>query len=85
MVEGLQHLSDLRVFNLAGNCVEHVKNLCGLTSLVELNLRRNRIQTAVSVSLVVNAPSAFSLLGFRVVLHLSNQIRPEPDRAGFRN
>jgi len=33
---------------LASNCVEHVKNLSGLSSLVELNLRRNRIQTAVS-------------------------------------
>jgi len=48
VVEGLQHLCDLRVLNLAGNCIEHVRNLSGLTSLVELNLRRNRIQTAVS-------------------------------------
>ena len=48
MVQGLQQLCDLRVLNLAGNCIEHVKNLSGLSSLVELNLRRNRIQTAVS-------------------------------------
>ena len=46
-MEGLQHLADLRVLNLASNSLEHVKNLSGLTSLVELNLRRNRIQTAV--------------------------------------
>ena len=46
-IEGLQHLCDLRVLNLAGNAIEKVHNLAGLDALVELNLRRNRIRSLV--------------------------------------
>ena len=46
-IENIQHLSELRVLNLAGNAIEQVKNLRGLDSLTELNLRRNKIQTVV--------------------------------------
>ena len=47
-IEGLSHLSHLRVLNLAGNDISCVANLSGLQALAELNLRRNRITSMVS-------------------------------------
>jgi leucine-rich repeat-containing protein 49 len=46
-IENLSHLSELRVLNLAGNCISRVDNLQGLDSLTEINLRRNCISTVV--------------------------------------
>lgn len=46
-VENLNHLTELRVLNLAGNQIEQVDNLAGLSSIKEINLRRNRISTLV--------------------------------------
>ena len=46
-IEGLSHLSHLRVLNLAGNDISCVANLSGLQALAELNLRRNRITSMV--------------------------------------
>jgi len=42
-IENINHLSDLRVLNLANNLIKTVDNLQGLDSLTELNLRRNII------------------------------------------
>jgi len=50
-IENLDHLSDLRVLNLAGNLIQHVENLTGLDLLTELNLRRNKIRSVVSHSI----------------------------------
>lgn len=47
-IEGLSHLTHLRVLNLAGNDISCVANLSGLQALAELNLRRNRITSIVS-------------------------------------
>ena len=47
-IEGLNHLTHLRVLNLAGNDISCVTNLSGLQALAELNLRRNRITSIVS-------------------------------------
>lgn len=43
IADNLSHLKDLRVLNLAGNEITHAKNLAGLNSLTEINLRRNRV------------------------------------------
>lgn len=45
-VNGLGSLSELKVLNLAGNQIRYigVGDFQGLTSLQELNLRRNRIK-----------------------------------------
>ena len=48
-INNLNHLLELRVLNLAGNAISHVRNLQGMDSLTELNLRRNRITTVVSI------------------------------------
>lgn len=44
-LEGLSHLNALRVLNLAGNALGELNSDClnGLSSLIELNLRRNRL------------------------------------------
>lgn len=47
-ITNLHHLTTLRVLNLAGNDISCVKQLSGLLSLTELNLRRNRITHMVS-------------------------------------
>ena len=39
-IENINHLSELRVLNLANNLITTVSNLNGLVSLTELNLRR---------------------------------------------
>ncbi|XP_041034601.1 leucine-rich repeat-containing protein 49 isoform X5 [Carcharodon carcharias] len=44
-MENINHLTELRVLNLAGNFIVHVENMSGLDSLTELNLRRNRIES----------------------------------------
>lgn len=49
-IENLNHLSELRVLNLAGNQITTVDNLTGIDALAELNLRRNKIRTVVSRS-----------------------------------
>ena len=49
-IENLNHLSELRVLNLAGNQITSVDNLTGIDALAELNLRRNKIRTVVSRS-----------------------------------
>lgn len=45
-ITGLTNLSELKVLNLAGNQIRvvGVKDLQGLESLQELNLRRNRLR-----------------------------------------
>lgn len=50
VIEKLNHLAELRVLNLAGNMITHVNGLTGMDSLAELNLRRNKIKSVVSVS-----------------------------------
>ena len=47
-IECLDHLSHLRVLNLAGNNITCVSGLARLQALAELNLRRNRITNVVS-------------------------------------
>ena len=47
-MDNLSHLCHLRVLNLAGNELTHVDHFEGLHSLVELNLRRNKISQVVS-------------------------------------
>ncbi|XP_019912006.2 leucine-rich repeat-containing protein 49 isoform X2 [Esox lucius] len=51
-IENLSHLSELRVLNLAGNCISCVNNLQGLHSLTELNLQCNCISTVTEVDLL---------------------------------
>lgn len=46
-IECLNHLSHLRVLNLAGNDLTCVSGLAGLQALAELNLRRNRVTHVV--------------------------------------
>lgn len=46
-IECLNHLTHLRVLNLAGNDITCVSSLVGLQVLAELNLRRNRITHVV--------------------------------------
>ena len=46
-VESLDHLTHLRVLNLAGNEITCVSSLAGLSALAELNFRRNRITHVV--------------------------------------
>ena len=48
-IENLGHLKELRVLNLAGNLIDYVDMLSGMDALTELNLRRNRIKTIVSI------------------------------------
>ena len=50
-IDGLSTLSELRVLNLAGNQIAHLeaRRLTGLTSLAELNLRRNLITSVAGV------------------------------------
>ena len=48
-IENLSHLVELRVLNLAGNEITVANNLSGLESLTELNLRRNKIGSVVSL------------------------------------
>lgn len=57
-VGNLSNLSDLKVLNLAGNQIRVIglKDLEGLNSLQELNLRRNKLR---------------KLLGFEAALNLS--------------
>ena len=50
-IENLGHLVELRVLNLAGNEIVSVSNVAGMKALAELNLRRNKICTVVSVSI----------------------------------
>lgn len=45
-------LKDLRVLNIAANEIKIVENLDGLNSLVELNLRRNKIEEIVRFDLI---------------------------------
>lgn len=56
-IENLNHLTELRVLNLAGNHIVHVDNLSGMDSLAELNLRRNKIKTVVCIMLKCNVGS----------------------------
>lgn len=46
-LQGISHLSSLRVLNLAGNCLDRLDAdaLRGLSSLIELNLRRNSLSS----------------------------------------
>ena len=55
-IENLNHLSELRVLNLAGNQITTVDNLTGIDALAELNLRRNKIRTVVSRSRLWECP-----------------------------
>lgn len=48
VIENINHLTELRVLNLAGNRITFVDNLVGMVSLAELNLRRNQIHSLVS-------------------------------------
>ncbi len=48
-IENLNHLTHLRVLNLAGNDLTCVSSLAGLQALAELNLRRNRITHVVRI------------------------------------
>ena len=41
-------MHNLRVLNLASNELVHTRGLAGMTSLAELNLRRNHIMRLVS-------------------------------------
>ena len=48
-VEGLSHLTELRVLNLAGNLLApslDASALLGMHALIELNLRRNQLTSA---------------------------------------
>lgn len=44
VLEGVSHLSVLRVLNLAGNRISVVENISDLSNLNELNLRRNQVR-----------------------------------------
>lgn len=46
-IENINHLSELRVLNLARNLLSIVENLNGLDSLTELNLRHNQVSAIV--------------------------------------
>jgi hypothetical protein len=74
-LQGISHLSALRVLNLAGNCLGCIEPdaMCGLSSLVELNLRRNRLSRVPSLE---TAPSLQRLF-------LSSNLIAEP--AGLQN
>lgn len=47
VIENINHLTELRVLNLAGNRITFVDSLIGMMSLAELNLRRNHIKSLV--------------------------------------
>ena len=62
-IERLNHLTELRVLNLAGNRIEFVDNLQGMNALTELNLRRNQIRSVVSIFIYSN----FSLIQSSII------------------
>nr|XP_023022327.1 leucine-rich repeat-containing protein 49 [Leptinotarsa decemlineata] len=60
-VEGLTNLKDLKVLNLAGNQIRSIgnKDLQGLQSLQELNLRRNKLKKLMGFGEVPNLGKLF--------------------------
>lgn len=58
---GFEDLVTLRVLNIAGNRIERICRLSALTSLVELNLKRNMLTSLCSFSGDVHSPSLPSI------------------------
>lgn len=60
-IEGLRDLNNLKVLNLAGNQIKTVgqSDLCGLNSLQELNLRRNKLRKLLGFAEAANLEKLF--------------------------
>lgn len=60
-VGGLSKLKELKVLNLAGNQIRTIStnDLCGLHSLQELNLRRNRLRKLLGFPELPNLSKLF--------------------------